>query len=51
MRTRDRGIHRHLPLDLARRVGLRLEAHHVQDWYSKGEWTDTLVYARLASES
>ena len=35
---------------LARRVGLRLEAHHVQDWFSKGEWTDTLVYARLASE-
>lgn len=23
---------------LARRVGLRLEAHHVQDWFSKGEW-------------
>ena len=36
---------------LARRVGLRLEAHHVQDWFSKGEWTDTLVYARLASEN
>ncbi|MDO5051433.1 MAG: GNAT family protein [Pseudoclavibacter sp.] len=35
---------------LARRVGLRLEAHHLQDWFSKGEWTDTLVYARLASE-
>lgn len=35
---------------LARRVGLRLEAHHVQDWFSKGEWTDTLIYARLASE-
>ena len=35
---------------LARRVGLRLEAHHVEDWFSKGEWTDTLVYARLASE-
>ena len=35
---------------LARRVGLRLEAHHVQGWFSKGEWTDTLVYARLASE-
>lgn len=35
---------------LARRIGLRLEAHHVQDWFSKGEWTDTLVYARLASE-
>ncbi len=36
---------------LARRVGLRLEAHHIQDWFSKGEWTDTLVYARLASEN
>lgn len=35
---------------LARRVGLRLEAHHIQGWFSKGEWTDTLVYARLASE-
>ncbi|WP_448852077.1 GNAT family N-acetyltransferase [Corynebacterium sp. 335C] len=35
---------------LARRVGLRLEAHHVRDWFSKGEWTDTLVFARLASE-
>ena len=36
---------------LANRVGLRLEAHHVQDWFSKGEWTDTLIYARLASEN
>lgn len=36
---------------LARRVGLRLEAHHVQDWFSKGEWADTLVYARLTSEN
>ncbi len=36
---------------LARRVGMRLEAHHVQDWFSKGEWTDTLIYARLASEN
>lgn len=35
---------------LARRVGLRLEAHHVQDWFSKVEWTDTLIFARLASE-
>lgn len=35
---------------LARRVGLRLEAHHVQDWFSKGEWTDTLVFAALASD-
>lgn len=36
---------------LANRVGLRLEARHVQDWFSKGEWTDTLVYARLSSEN
>nr|VDG62679.1 acetyltransferase, GNAT family, putative [Streptococcus thermophilus] len=36
---------------LANRVGFRLEAHHVQDWFSKGEWTDTLIYARLASEN
>ena len=36
---------------LANHVGLRLEAHHVQDWFSKGEWTDTLIYARLASET
>lgn len=36
---------------LARRVGLRLEAHHVQDWFSKGEWTDTLIFARLTSEN
>ena len=35
---------------LARHVGLRLEAHHVQDWFSKGEWTNTLIFARLASE-
>ncbi|PZU34172.1 MAG: N-acetyltransferase, partial [Actinomyces sp.] len=20
------------------------------DWFSKGEWTDTLIFARLASE-
>ena len=36
---------------LANHVGLRLEAHHVQDWFSKGEWTDTLIYARVASEN
>lgn len=36
---------------LARRVGLRLEAHHVQNWFSKGEWTDTLIYAQVAFEN
>ena len=35
---------------LASRVGMRLEAHHVQDWFSKSEWTDTLVFAALASD-
>lgn len=35
---------------LAEAVGLRREAHHRQDWWSKGEWTDTLVYAMLASD-
>ncbi|MFC0581165.1 GNAT family N-acetyltransferase [Micrococcoides hystricis] len=36
---------------LALRVGLRLEANHIQNWFSKGEWTDTLVYAQLAAEN
>ena len=29
---------------------MRREAHHRQNWWSKGEWTDTLVYAMLASD-
>ncbi|WP_256019661.1 GNAT family N-acetyltransferase [Corynebacterium sp. CCUG 65737] len=35
---------------LAKRVGMRLEAHHVQDWYSKGQWTNTLVFACLRND-
>lgn len=35
---------------LCERLGLRREAHHVRDYWSKGEWTDTLVYAILAEE-
>jgi aminoglycoside 6'-N-acetyltransferase len=35
---------------LAARVGMRQEAHHRQDFWSKGEWTDTLVFAMLADE-
>ena len=35
---------------LAKRVEMRLEARHIQDWYSKGEWTNTLVFACLASD-
>ncbi|MBP2436630.1 GNAT family N-acetyltransferase [Microbacterium amylolyticum] len=35
---------------LATRVGMVREGHHRQDWWSKGEWTDTLVYAMLADD-
>lgn len=35
---------------LARRVGMRQEAHLRQDWWSKGEWTDTLIYGALSSD-
>jgi RimJ/RimL family protein N-acetyltransferase len=32
------------------RLGMRREAHFVQDELFKGEWSDTLVYAMLADE-
>lgn len=35
---------------LAERVGLIKEAHHRQNWWSKGQWTDTLVFALLGSD-
>ena len=35
---------------LCERLGMRLESHRLQDYWSKGEWTDTLQYAVLASE-
>ncbi|WP_166843915.1 GNAT family N-acetyltransferase [Isoptericola sp. BMS4] len=35
---------------LCERVGMRREGHLRQDWWSKGEWTDTLVFGLLASE-
>ena len=35
---------------LCERIGMRLEASHRQDYWSKGEWTDSLVYAALASD-
>jgi RimJ/RimL family protein N-acetyltransferase len=35
---------------LCERVGMRREGHLRQDWWSKGEWTDTLVYGLLAAE-
>ena len=35
---------------LCERVGMQREAHLREDWWAKGEWTDTLVYGLLASE-
>ena len=35
---------------LLERLGLRQEAHFVQNEYLKGEWTDELVFAMLYSE-
>lgn len=35
---------------LAERVGMQREAHLRQDWWNKGEWTDTVVFGLLASD-
>lgn len=35
---------------LAARVGMMPEAYLRQNWWSKGEWTDTLIYARLRED-
>ncbi|SEJ51304.1 aminoglycoside 6'-N-acetyltransferase [Deinococcus reticulitermitis] len=35
---------------LCERLGMRREAHLRQDWWSKGEWTDTLIYGMLVSD-
>ena len=35
---------------LATAVGMRHEAHMRQDWWNKGEWTDTLVFGRPAED-
>lgn len=52
----DHGLHRvvarmdarnEASAKLARRVGMTQEAHLRQDWWSKGEWTDTLIFAVL----
>ncbi|MET3511068.1 RimJ/RimL family protein N-acetyltransferase [Plantibacter flavus] len=29
---------------------MRREAHLRQDWWNKGEWTDTVVFGLLASD-
>lgn len=35
---------------LAERLGMDREAHLRQNWWSKGQWTDTLVFGLLAGE-
>lgn len=35
---------------LAQRAGMQREAHLRQDWWSKGEWTDTFVYGALSTD-
>lgn len=35
---------------LCERVGMRKEAHFIQDFWNKGEWTDSIVYGILATD-
>ncbi|WP_068429314.1 GNAT family N-acetyltransferase [Piscicoccus intestinalis] len=35
---------------LCERLGMTREAHLRQNWWSKGEWTDTLVFGLLATD-
>lgn len=35
---------------LCRRLGMREEAHFVRDWWFKGDWADTGVYAMLKDD-
>jgi RimJ/RimL family protein N-acetyltransferase len=35
---------------LCERLGMRRESHKRRDFWSKGEWTDSLEYAVLADE-
>lgn len=35
---------------LCERVGMRKEAYFIEDYWSKGEWTDSFVYGMLISD-
>ncbi|TSB47746.1 GNAT family N-acetyltransferase [Alkalicoccobacillus porphyridii] len=35
---------------LCERLGMRKEAHFIQDYWSKGEWTDSIVFGMLYSD-
>lgn len=40
----------HASMKLCERIGLRREAHFIEDEWFKGEWTDTLIYSALKNE-
>ncbi|GAK00682.1 ribosomal-protein-serine acetyltransferase [Geomicrobium sp. JCM 19055] len=35
---------------LCERIGMRKEAHFIQDFWNKNEWTDSIVYGMLSSD-
>jgi RimJ/RimL family protein N-acetyltransferase len=35
---------------LCERIGMRKEAHFIQDFWNKGEWTDSIMYGMLLSD-
>ncbi|MED3352954.1 thermonuclease family protein [Bacillus thuringiensis] len=35
---------------LCERIGMRKEVHFIQDFWSKNEWTDSIVYGMLSSD-
>ncbi|ASV68558.1 MULTISPECIES: GNAT family N-acetyltransferase [Cytobacillus] len=35
---------------LCERIGMRKEAHFIQDFWNKNEWTDSIVYGMLTSD-
>lgn len=35
---------------LCQRIGMRQEAHFIQDYWNKGEWTDSFVYGMLKKD-
>lgn len=35
---------------LCERLGMRQEAHFLKDFWNKGEWTDSFIYALLSTE-
>ena len=36
--------------NVAARIGMRCEAYLRQDWWNKGEWTDSIIYGMLSTD-